>query len=199
MGSKPCDTVHTGPTGTLPTEKYIGRREPVGPKWIEDGKPTPRWLEDAKEDPKPPLGKELDEVKLTYSPATPPHTADGQPCTLGDCAIEEPTHGDDIVPQYTLSSQGSPREQLLAIAAGAVLKQRNHSYGAPEDAFNRIARLWTALHPDRKPFKKHEVALMIAMLKVARLMENPVHRDSWADMAGYAACGYEAAIGEEDI
>ena len=26
------DTVHTGPTGTLPTEKFIGRRDPTGPK-----------------------------------------------------------------------------------------------------------------------------------------------------------------------
>jgi hypothetical protein len=107
---------------------------------------------------------------------------------------EENTSGNDIVPQYTLDAAGSPREQLLAIAAGAVLKQRNHTYGAPEDAFGRVAALWSALHPDRRPFEKHEVALMIAMVKVARLMENPSHKDSWADLAGYAACGYEAAV-----
>jgi hypothetical protein len=111
-------------------------------------------------------------------------------------AKEENTSGDDIVPQFTLSANGSPREQLLAIAAGAVLKQRNHTYGAPEDAFGRVAALWTALHPDRPAFEKHEVALMIGMVKVARLMENPTHKDSWADLAGYAACGYEAAINE---
>lgn len=111
---------------------------------------------------------------------------------------EENTSGSDIIPQYTLSATGSPRERLLAIAAGAVLKQRNHSYGAPEDAFGRVAALWSALHPDRRPFEKHEVALMIGMVKVARLMENPQHKDSWADLAGYAACGYEASLPESD-
>jgi hypothetical protein len=29
-------------------------------------------------------------------------------------------------------------------------------------------------------------------------MENPQHKDSWADLAGYAACGYEASLPESD-
>lgn len=136
-------------------------------------------------------GKVVDEVKVTYKLDTPltPH---GEAMKLQ----QEATSGDDIVPQYVLSSEGSPREQLLAIAAGAVLKQRNHTYGKPEDAFGRVAALWSALNPEHAPYGKHQVALMIAMVKVARLMENPTHKDSWADLAGYAACGYEAAVGE---
>lgn len=122
------------------------------------------------------------------------HTEPVVEVTIPDPTQEANTSGDDIVPQYSLSAAGSPREQLLAIAAGAVLKQRNHTYGAPEDAFGRVAALWSALHPDRRPFEKHEVALMIGMVKVARLMENPQHKDSWADLAGYAACGYEATV-----
>jgi hypothetical protein len=31
---------------------------------------------------------------------------------------------------------------------------------------------------------------MMALLKVARLAHSPSHRDSWLDIAGYAACGH---------
>jgi hypothetical protein len=37
---------------------------------------------------------------------------------------------------------------------------------------------------------------MLGLLKIARLRANPTHRDSWVDLAGYAACGYEVAAGE---
>ena len=39
------------------------------------------------------------------------------------------------------------------------------------------------------------VALMMALLKVARLIKSPEHLDSWVDLAGYAACGGEIAGG----
>jgi len=38
-----------------------------------------------------------------------------------------------------------------------------------------------------------DVAIMSALIKVARLIESPGHRDSWLDLAGYAACGYQCA------
>ncbi len=34
-----------------------------------------------------------------------------------------------------------------------------------------------------------DVAVMGALIKVARLAETPDHEDSWVDLAGYAACG----------
>ena len=34
---------------------------------------------------------------------------------------------------------------------------------------------------------------MMALLKIARLMSNPEHADSWIDGAGYLACGGEVA------
>jgi hypothetical protein len=33
------------------------------------------------------------------------------------------------------------------------------------------------------------VALFLACVKIARLSNNKAHRDSWVDLAGYAACG----------
>ena len=36
-----------------------------------------------------------------------------------------------------------------------------------------------------------DVAMMCALLKIARLQNMPDHEDSWIDLAGYAACGSE--------
>ena len=44
-----------------------------------------------------------------------------------------------------------------------------------------------------------DVAAMMALLKIARLMSNPEHVDSWIDGAGYLACGGEVAtLGGKD-
>ena len=43
------------------------------------------------------------------------------------------------------------------------------------------------------PVKAHDVAVMMALLKVARIKQNPQHIDNWVDGAGYFACGGEIA------
>ena len=78
-------------------------------------------------------------------------------------------------------------EEAASIVSGA----RNTAYGAPEDNFARIARLWTAhlanlgftveLHP-------HDVAAMMRLMKEARLANDPSHRDSLVDIIGYTLC-----------
>jgi hypothetical protein len=32
---------------------------------------------------------------------------------------------------------------------------------------------------------------MMSLLKISRLSWDPTKRDSWVDLAGYAACGYD--------
>jgi hypothetical protein len=39
-----------------------------------------------------------------------------------------------------------------------------------------------------------DVAHLMVLLKVARSINNPQHKDSWIDIAGYAACGAETAL-----
>jgi hypothetical protein len=39
--------------------------------------------------------------------------------------------------------------------------------------------------------KPADVAQMMALMKIARLENDPSHLDSWTDLAGYAACGAE--------
>jgi hypothetical protein len=83
------------------------------------------------------------------------------------------------------------RKEVLDRAAECVLQDRNTQYGAPEDTFTEIAGLWSIyLGCSLKP---HDVALMMALLKIARLKGNPIHGDSWVDLAGYAACGAESS------
>jgi len=82
------------------------------------------------------------------------------------------------------------RQQILEEAITVVTKDRNSSYEEPEDSFGNIARLWDAyLKAKRDPtITAADVPLMMVLLKVARLTNNPGHYDSALDVAGYAAC-----------
>lgn len=93
------------------------------------------------------------------------------------------------------------RESCLRIAHEAVCVGREVAHGSPEDTFGRIARLWEAYLLNRadlegrvvdaEPLTGADVAAMLALVKIARVQGNPMHADSWVDIAGYAACGCE--------
>ena len=83
------------------------------------------------------------------------------------------------------------RETVLEEAKNCVCGQREQDYDSPEDSFGRIAALWTAYKDI--DFSPVDVAVMMALLKIARIANNPKHMDSWVDLAGYAACGGEIA------
>ena len=93
------------------------------------------------------------------------------------------------------------RKEILAAAEKCVCGQREEDYGTPEDSFRLIAELWMPLIKACVPegtdvcVLPETVALMMALLKVARLIKSPEHLDSWVDLAGYAACGGEIAGG----
>ena len=89
------------------------------------------------------------------------------------------------------------RETILDDARHAVINERQDEYGDLEDNFEAIARLWsshlTTAHNFLPELDSIDVAIMMALLKLARLGANPDHADSWVDTAGYAACGGELA------
>lgn len=83
------------------------------------------------------------------------------------------------------------RKEILDRAAECVLQDRNTQYGPPEDTFGEIAGLWSFFLGTE--VKAYQVAVMMALMKIARLKYNPTHADSWVDLAGYAACGSEVS------
>ena len=90
-------------------------------------------------------------------------------------------------------------ELLLQEALTIVQGARRKAYGSPEDNFKVIADLWNAYMKKRasrrgsSELSPTDVACMMVLMKVARLAETPEHRDSWVDIAGYAACGIRCA------
>lgn len=86
---------------------------------------------------------------------------------------------------------GTPKLSILMEAEKIVNGARRNAYGHPENNFQRIADLWNAylvnrIDPDA-PVSNQDVALMMCLMKIARLLETPTHRDSLVDLAGYAA------------
>lgn len=84
--------------------------------------------------------------------------------------------------------------KMLTDAASAIT-DRQAKYGPPNKNFANIAALWQAHLRGRYgelatlTIDAADVAVMSALIKVARLAETPDHEDSWVDLAGYAACG----------
>lgn len=84
------------------------------------------------------------------------------------------------------------RAEILDTAKEIVTKDRTATHGAPENSFALIAEFWASYLGAK--VNSTDVAIMMTLLKVARLAQNPDHADSWVDGAGYFACGGEIAL-----
>jgi hypothetical protein len=98
----------------------------------------------------------------------------------------------------------SAREELLDEAKSLVTGERNNQYGPPHQDFQRTADALTAMgyrrldaQGDARELQAHDVAIALAMVKISRITWTPGKRDSWADLAGYAACGWECVTEEQ--
>lgn len=81
------------------------------------------------------------------------------------------------------------RSEVLKSVDTIINGARQENYGNPESNFSRIAAYWTQyLDKDISPA---DVAIMMVLMKVARLQNNISHEDSWIDICGYAANGCE--------
>ena len=83
------------------------------------------------------------------------------------------------------------RSKILSTAKSYITRDRQADHGDAEDNFSRIAGYWS-LHTGTT-LTATDVAVMMALLKVARIKQNPQHVDNWVDGAGYFACGGEIA------
>ena len=83
------------------------------------------------------------------------------------------------------------RAEILEKARSCVCGERQTDYGTPGDSFKTIAALWSAYTGhDCSPI---DVAMMMSLLKIARIKTGRVTEYSFVDLAGYAACGGEIA------
>ena len=83
------------------------------------------------------------------------------------------------------------RQEFLETVKTFVCKDRNVTHGDAEDNFRVIAQLWETYLNNTPPqnLNSTDVAIMMCLFKVARLMANPKNMENWHDLAGYAACG----------
>lgn len=102
---------------------------------------------------------------------------------------------------YTLRSKvGTPKEvltkpkirmrtEILTSANTLVSKTREDEHGDFADNAMIIAELWSAYKD--VDFTPHDVAMMMALLKVARTKSNPANKDNYRDGCGYIALASE--------
>jgi hypothetical protein len=88
---------------------------------------------------------------------------------------------------------GKPKRNRMEATPSSILDEakeiiygdREKTYGSPAKNLNMIAELWGAYHGVL--FTAEDVCNMMILLKVARLANDPRHRDSQIDLCGYAA------------
>lgn len=118
----------------------------------------------------------------------------------------------------------SNRSDMLEEAMELVDGDRNVDYGDPIQDFSRTGKYWsihlsaifarrmhlmgfdmsedvnlgTILSHLEVLIEPHDVAIMMMQLKHSRLAWSPEKKDHWVDSAGYAACGWDCAVREND-
>ena len=90
------------------------------------------------------------------------------------------------------------RSEILDAAKICVCGEREQDYGSPERNFETIAEFWETYLKKRcvnagadLTIEAHDVAALLALLKIARICSGHAKNDNWVDLAGYAACGGE--------
>lgn len=87
------------------------------------------------------------------------------------------------------------RAEILATATQYVTKDRAGTHGDAERNFETIAAYWS-IHLGR-PLGASDVAVMMTLLKIARIRSNAGNADNWVDGCGYLACGGEISTSPE--
>ena len=86
------------------------------------------------------------------------------------------------------------RDEILYEAEHCINHDRAATHGDAEDSFQAVADVWSWWLSNRQlpeaPLSSEDVAMMLALFKVARISGNPKHDDSYVDAIGYLAlCG----------
>ena len=90
------------------------------------------------------------------------------------------------------------RAEILDTAKSMVTGQREQDYGKPEDNFSTIAKLWNGYMEaiNFVPLQAEDVAHMMVLFKLGRIITGTGTEDSFIDAAGYIACAGEIVTGD---
>lgn len=97
-------------------------------------------------------------------------------------------------------SRAEPAEEetVLTEAERIINGPRAQYYGPAYDNHERIADLWSVYINHRFKVKvallPHDAGLLMDLMKTARLIESPDHRDSFVDKSGYTSLSYGMAV-----
>jgi hypothetical protein len=80
--------------------------------------------------------------------------------------------------------------------AKATIQDRGLDYGHPSDNMQRTSRLWSAYL--EMPITDYQVAICMALVKIARSMETP-KTDTYIDLVGYAAIAGQLHTEENEL
>ena len=92
--------------------------------------------------------------------------------------------------------------KALIEASKIINGERQTEYGSAENNFSLIAKLWNIYCSSREVYRKREitaydVAMMMAMMKLARIMSGTQKMDSHVDALGYLAFAADFVKKEE--
>ena len=101
------------------------------------------------------------------------------------------------------SGRTSAAADMLAAAAKLVNGERDRTHGDKTTNHTNIATLWDAYIANKlgeaysgRVIGPLDVALMMALLKIARTQAGAPNADDYVDGAGYLACAFEIAAHE---
>lgn len=99
----------------------------------------------------------------------------------------------------------SNRGQILQEAHEIINGHRQTAHGTPENTFSLIADFWNVYLSKRDgsgvtygKLSSHDVAMMMALFKMARVISGTEYHDSLIDACGYIALGHDLKISDAD-
>lgn len=77
-------------------------------------------------------------------------------------------------------------DDLLAEASCLINGSRNEQYGSYEENWTRLGELWGIIL-EIETIPPHLVGVMLATMKLSRIISNPEHMDNYVDALAYIA------------
>ena len=97
-----------------------------------------------------------------------------------------------------MDSKNYQRGRILLEALDVINGERQDQYGEPEDSFSTIAHYWSVYlrqkHIVSYAINSDDVAIMMALMKIARMGNGAGTKDSAVDCCGYIALAEDILV-----